>query len=295
MASPFFFIKKKDRSLRLVQDYRALNTMMVKNRYPIPLISDLINQLHGTQYFTKLDVCWGYNNGRIREGDEWKVAFRTNRGLFEPLVMFFGLTNSPATFQTMMNDIFRDLISEGMTLEEHRKITQLVLQQLRKHKLYLKPEKCEFERTRIEYLGLIILEGKMEMDPVKIAPPAPYQQEALDKLKRAVTSVPILIFAQDDQLYWIEANSSDFAMGAVLSQCAEDGTWHPVAFQSKSLTVVEQNYDIHNKELLAVIQALDEWRHFLEGTSEETQPPASMVVTIPLPIPLLTAPQEWER
>src|SRR5882757_3612264 len=106
MAALVFFIKKKDRGLRLVQDYRALNAKTVKNGYPLPLISDLINQLRGAQYFTKLDVWWGYNNVRIKEGDEWKAAFHTNRGLFEPLVMFFGLTNSPATFQTMMNEIF---------------------------------------------------------------------------------------------------------------------------------------------------------------------------------------------
>jgi hypothetical protein len=87
---------------------------MVKNAYPLPLISNLINRLRGARYFTKLDVRWGYNNVRIKEGDEWKAAFRTNRGLFEPLVMFFGLTNSPATFQTMMNEIFQDLISKGV-------------------------------------------------------------------------------------------------------------------------------------------------------------------------------------
>ena len=87
--------------------------MTVKNRYPLPLINDLINRLKGARYFTKLDVRWGFNNVRIREGDEWKAAFRTNRGLFEPLVMFFGLTNSPATFQTMMNEILHDLIMEG--------------------------------------------------------------------------------------------------------------------------------------------------------------------------------------
>jgi len=114
MAAPVFFIKKKDGSLRRVQDYRALNAKTVKNAYPLPLISDLINRLRGARYFTKLDVRWGYNNVRIKEGDEWKAAFRTNRGLFEPLVMFFGLTNSPATFQTMMNEIFQDLISEGV-------------------------------------------------------------------------------------------------------------------------------------------------------------------------------------
>ena len=98
MASPVFFIKKKDGSLRLVQDYCVLNALTVKNCYPLPLISELVNNLRDAQYFTKLDVRWGYNNVCIKEGDEWKAAFQTNRGLFEPLVMFFGLTNSPTTF-----------------------------------------------------------------------------------------------------------------------------------------------------------------------------------------------------
>ena len=97
MAAPVFFVKKKDGSLRLVQDYRKLNDMTVKNKYPLLLISELVNQLWGAKYFTKLDVRWGFNNVRIKEGDEWKAAFRTNRGLYEPLVMFFSLTNSPAT------------------------------------------------------------------------------------------------------------------------------------------------------------------------------------------------------
>jgi hypothetical protein len=118
----------------------------------------------------------------MKEGDEWKAAFRMNRGLFEPLVMFFGLTNSPSTFQTMMNDIFQDLIMEGVvcvylddiliftkSVEEHRSITQLVLERLREHKLFLRHDKCEFERTTIEYLGLIISKGEIRMDPIKVA------------------------------------------------------------------------------------------------------------------------------
>jgi hypothetical protein len=109
-----FFIKKKDGKLRFIQDYRALNAITRKNRYPLPLINDLIHRLKNVHYFTKLDICWGYNNVCICEGDEWKAAFRTNRGLFEPLVMYFGLTNSPAIFQTMMNEIFQDLITEGV-------------------------------------------------------------------------------------------------------------------------------------------------------------------------------------
>ena len=157
MAALVFFIKKKDGSLRLVQDYQALNSMTVKNKYPLPLISELVSQLRGARYFTKLDICWGFNNVRIRPGDEWKAAFRTNRGLFKPLVMFFGMTNSPTTFQTMMNNIFRDLIAEGIMMvylddiliftrieEEHVKAIRRVLQVLQEHKLFLCPEKCEF-------------------------------------------------------------------------------------------------------------------------------------------------------
>ena len=169
MASPVFFVKKKDGSLRLVQDYRKLNDMTIKNSYPLPLISDIVGKLKKAKWFTKLDVRWGYNNVRIKEGDEWKAAFRTNRGLFEPLVMFFGLTNSPATFQTMMNSLFKDLIDEGVVivyiddiliftedLELHRKVVKRVLDILRGNELYLKAEKCEFEKIQVEYLGLII-------------------------------------------------------------------------------------------------------------------------------------------
>ena len=151
MASPFFFILKGDGTLRPVQDYRRLNEYTIKNRYPLPLIQELVDKLRYVKHFTKLDIRWGYNNVRIKEGDEWKAAFRTNRGLYEPTVMFFGLCNSPATFQRMMNEVLRDLINEGHVLvylddilvftedlELHRKIVHRVLQRLREHQLYLK-------------------------------------------------------------------------------------------------------------------------------------------------------------
>jgi hypothetical protein len=182
MASPVFFVKKKDGALWFMQDYRALNAMTVKNQYPIPLINDLINRLKGAQFCMKLDVHWGFNNVRIRKGDEWKVAFRTNRGLIEPLVMYFGLTNSPATFQTMMNDIFQDLILSGNVMvylddiliahsdiTRHREIVREVLRRLWEHKLFLQLEKCEFEKSSIEYLRVIISHDHVEMDPVKVA------------------------------------------------------------------------------------------------------------------------------
>jgi hypothetical protein len=104
-----FFIKKKNGKIHFVQDYWALNAINM-----LPLIDDLIHRPKDVCYFTKLDICWGYNNVCIHEGNEWKAAFHTNRGLFEPLVMYFSLTNSPATFQTMMNEIFQDLIIKGV-------------------------------------------------------------------------------------------------------------------------------------------------------------------------------------
>jgi len=156
--------------------------MMVKNKYPLPLISELVSQLRKARYFTKLDVCWGFNNVCIKPGDKWKAAFQTNRGLFEPLVMFFGITNSPATFQIMMNDIFWDLIAEGImvvylddiliftrTEEEHVKAIRQVLHVLQENKLFLRLEKCEFCKEKIKYLGLVILENEVSMDLVKVA------------------------------------------------------------------------------------------------------------------------------
>ena len=181
MASPFFYVKKKDGGLRPCQDYRYLNDWTIKNAYPLPLISELTNKLTGAKYFTKLDIRWGYNNVRIKEGDQWKAAFRTNKGLFEPTVMFFGLCNSPATFQSMMDSLFGDLIDEGIviiymddiflfaeTQEELEANTKRILQRLRENDLYLKPKKCEFSKTRIEWLGMIIEEGKISMDQGKL-------------------------------------------------------------------------------------------------------------------------------
>jgi hypothetical protein len=182
MASPVFFIKKKDGKLRLVQDYRRLNKITIKNRYPLPLAADIVNRLTGAQHFTKFDVRWGYHNIRIKSGDEWKAAIITNRMEVEPTVMGFGMTNSPATFQSLMNSVFVDLIATGVvtvymgdiliytpTLVKHRKIVREVLQRLQDHDLYLKPEKCEFEKQEIEYLGMIIHPGEVCMDPGKVS------------------------------------------------------------------------------------------------------------------------------
>jgi hypothetical protein len=182
MASPFFFVAKKDsKKLRPCQDYRALNEETIKNAYPLLQVGNLLDKLKGKKYFTKLDLRWGYNNVRIKEGDEWKAAFITNKGLFEPTVMFFGLCNSPGTFQTMMNQIFvletaegwlliymDDLLIAAETLEELREKTTRVLKILKENDLFLNLDKCHFEKTEIDYLGMIISENSLKMDPTKI-------------------------------------------------------------------------------------------------------------------------------
>ena len=159
-AAPFFFIKKKDGKLQPVQDYQQLNEWMVKNRYLLPLISELIACIQNVKMFTKVDIRWGYNNIHIKEGDEHKAAFITNQGLFKPTVMFFGLTNSPTTFQTMMNTIFAEEVAEGWlivymdnilvatkdNIQFHEKCIHWMLKKLKKHDLYLKLEKCIFKQ-----------------------------------------------------------------------------------------------------------------------------------------------------
>src|SRR5258705_6135961 len=144
IRAPVSFIKKKEGSLRLVQDYWKLNKIMIKNSYPLPLVSDVLTRLHDAEWVTTLDLRWGFNNIHLKEGDEWKAAFSTNQGLFELLVMFFGLCNSPATFQTMMNNILcpfidcneaicymDNILIYSSSLMDHQTITQEILQTLR--------------------------------------------------------------------------------------------------------------------------------------------------------------------
>ena len=153
-AAPVFFVGKKDGKKRMVQDYHYLNEWTIKNNYPLPLISDVLENIGTKKVFTKMDLRWGYNNVRIKEGDEWKAAFTTPEGSFEPTVMFFGLTNSPATFQAMMNELLRDLTNTGKvavfiddvivgmeTEEEHDELVAEVIRRLEENDLYVKPEK----------------------------------------------------------------------------------------------------------------------------------------------------------
>jgi len=153
---PVFFVGKKDGKKRMVQDYQYLNEWTIKNNYPLLLISDVLENIGTKKLFMKMNLRWGYNNVRIKEGDEWKAAFMTPEGSFEPTVMFFGLTNSPATFQAMMNELLRDLINTGKvavfiddvivgteTEEGHDELVAEVIRRLEENDLYVKPEKCK--------------------------------------------------------------------------------------------------------------------------------------------------------
>jgi len=176
------FVLKKDRKRRMVQDYHYVNKFTVRNSYPLPLISDLVDTMGTKKVFTKMDLRWGYNNIRIKEGDKWKVVFIIHIGLFESVVMFFGLTNLPATFQTMMNDIFCNLINKGdvtifidnvlvgtETEEEHDKLVEEILRRLEENDLYIKLEKYEWKVREVGFLGVIIGPDGIKMEKKEVS------------------------------------------------------------------------------------------------------------------------------
>ena len=182
-ASPFFFRAKKDGKLRPIMDYRVLNSLTVRDTYPLPLINSILDSLQGKELFTKFDIRWGYNNIRIKEEDQWKAVFKTPFGLYQPRVMFFGLTNSPATFCRTMACLFRELINKYPTelfvymddilittqndLTHHRQIVDEVLELLARKSYFLRPSKCVFKQACIEYLGLVVDRGQLTIDPMK--------------------------------------------------------------------------------------------------------------------------------
>ncbi|CAL9698545.1 unnamed protein product [Knipowitschia caucasica] len=176
----FFFVGKKDKSLRPCIDYRGLNNITIKNRYPLPLISSGFELLQGAKIFTKLDLRNAYHLVRIREGDEWKTAFNTPSGHYEYLVMPFGLTNAPAVFQALVNDILRDMLNKfvfvylddilifSRDLDSHISHVKQVLRRLLDNQLYVKAEKCEFHVSSVSFLGMVVAEGELKMDPGKV-------------------------------------------------------------------------------------------------------------------------------
>ena len=273
--------------------------------------------------FTKFDIRSGYNNIRIKEGDQWKATFITSKGLFKPTVMFFGLSNSPATFQRFMNDSFKDMIAEGWLVvymddmlitatskQENVKRTKRVLQRMKELELHLKLKKCKFGVKEVDFLGLILQPREIAMDPTKllgitewptptkvkdirsflgftnyyrrfigdysnIAHPlidltkknqewkwTPSCQKAFNQLKEEF-SKQLVLSLPDLNKPFIATDASKDASGGILLQADLNGEWHPCSYLSQSFSPAERNYDIYDRELLAVIRGLKTWKHYL--------------------------------
>ena len=324
-GAPVLFIKKKDGSLRLCVDFCRLNKIIKKDRYPLPLISDLLDSPCKACIYTKIDLRHAYHLVHIAEGDEWKTAFRTRYGAFKWSVMLFGLTNTPTAFQRFMNDVFSNLLdvcivvylddiliySDNIT--QHRKHVKEVLKRLQKAGLYAKTEKCEFHSNSIEYLGYVLSPYGLTMSDAKVKTiqewPEPRKvkdiqsflgfanfyrrfifnysdivipltrltrkdtpwnfdencRRAFNTLKQAFTSAPILTHWVPDAQLVVETDTSDYALAAILSIMTKDNEIHPVAFHSRTFSALELNYDVHDKELLAIFEAFKIWRHYLES------------------------------
>ncbi|KAL5594252.1 uncharacterized protein BROUX77_006207 [Berkeleyomyces rouxiae] len=300
-GAPVLFVRKPGGGLRFCVDYRALNDITEKDRYPLPLISETLRALAKARYFTKVDVRAAFHKIRITEGDEWKTAFRTST-LRDYLDDFCS---------AYLDDV---LIYTDGSHKDHMRKVNLVLERLGDAGLRLDLNKCEFAVTETKYLGFIIQAGEgIKVDPAKVAairewqPPtnvksvrsflgfanfyrqfiplfsevaAPLvrltkkeepwkwsktENQAFEKLKNDFMRAPVLAMWDEERPTIVECDCSGWALGGTLSQVDETGSLRPVAFFSKKLSPAEVNYEIHDKELLAVIKCLEEWRGELKS------------------------------
>jgi hypothetical protein len=311
-AAPLFF-KDEGNKLRPLIDYRALNEVTKKDAHPLPLIKTILDNLPGSRIFTKMDVRKGYNNIKIREGDEPLTAFICPLGQYEYTVMGFGLTNAPASFQRFMNAILQDELATGHVhvyiddilihtkdIDQHRDLTHQVLKKLSDNQLTVQPSKCAFEQEEVEFLGQIIGHGRMQQSNKKCqgirdwptprckrdlqrflglinyyrryiprlselaAPLHPLtgkeewtwdkvKEDAFSALKMAFLNSCETAIPTDEGAWKLETDASDIAIGAILSQQQDDGSWKMVDCLSKSLSPAEKNYDAYDKEMLAII------------------------------------------
>ncbi|KAE8665117.1 cytochrome P450 78A7-like [Hibiscus syriacus] len=301
-GAPVLFQMKHDGSLRMCIDYRALNKLTVKNKYPIPLIADLFDQLGGARWFTKLDLRFGYYQVQIAKGDEPKTACVTRYGSYEFLVMPFGLTNAPATFCTLMNKVLQpfldhfivvyldDIVVYSKTLEEHIEHLRRVFQVLRENKLYVKEEKFSFAQKEVPFLGHIVGGGKLQMDKDKI--------RAIDEWKPPTKgyskiATPLTELLKKDKAWEWNTKCQDafeklkeamvnepvlvlpdytkpFVVYTDASDVAIGGVLmqegYPIAYESRKLNETERRYSVHEKEMTEVVHSLRTWRHYLLGS-----------------------------
>ena len=327
-ASPCMFVPKKGTDeLRGVIDFRKLNDVTIKNRYPLPNIGESQDRLSGAKWFTKIDLRDAFYGIRMAKGEEWKTAFRTRYGLYEFQVMPMGLTNAPASCQDLVNETLRDLLDITVIayvddiliytkgdLQQHIKDVQEVFKRLATVDFKTAPEKCSFHKQEVEFLGFIISTEGIRIDPAKIKSiqewPTPenvkdvqaflglanylrkyvknfsgigkclteltkkdtpfhwteQRRKAFESIKQSIIQASLHKIFDTNKPIVIETDASDYAIGACLTQ-EHDGKKHPIAYYSRQMSPAEQNYDIHDKELLAIVAALRHWRVYCEGAT----------------------------
>ncbi|GKD17966.1 putative reverse transcriptase domain-containing protein [Tanacetum coccineum] len=249
-GAPVLFVKKKDGSFRMCIDYHELNKLTVKNRYPLPRIDDLFDQLQGSRVYFKIDLRAGYHQLRVREEDIPKTAFRTRYGHYEFQVMPFGLTNAPTVFMDLMN----------RSRKEHEGYLKLILKLLKEEELYAKFSKCEFWLSKVQFLGHVIDSEGIHVDPAKFDW-GEKAKAAFQLLKKKLYSALILALPEGSENFIVYYDASHKGLGTVLMQKEKI-----IAYASRQLKVHEKNYTTHDLELGEVVFALKMWRHYLYGT-----------------------------
>ncbi|GJT46329.1 putative reverse transcriptase domain-containing protein [Tanacetum coccineum] len=281
-GAPVLFVKKKDGTFRMCIDYRELNKLTVKNRYPLPRIDDLFDQLQGSSVYSKIDLRTGYHQLRIREEDIPITAFRTRYGHYEFQVMSFGLTNAPAVFMDLMNRVCKpyldkfgivfidDILIYSKSKEEHEEHLKTILELLKKEQLYAKFLKCDFWLEFVQFLGHVIDSKGVHVDPAKIeaiknwatpTTPTEDEEEAFQLLKQKLCGAPILALPEGSEDFVVYCDASLKGFGVVLMQREK-----VIAYASRQLRTHEENYTTHDLELGVVVFALRLWRHYLYGT-----------------------------
>ncbi|XP_035539641.1 uncharacterized protein LOC118344015, partial [Juglans regia] len=317
-AVPVLLVPKKDGTWRMCIDCRAVNNITVKYRHPIPRLDDMLDELHGSCIFSKIDLKSGYHQIRMKEGDEWKTAFKTKYGLYEWLVMPFGLTNAPSTFMRLMNHVLRafigkfvvvyfdDILVYSKNLNEHIEHLRYVFDVLRCEKLYANFKKCAFCMEKVVFLGYVVSTKGIEVDEEKVKAikewPTPKsitevrsfhglasfyrrfvkdfstiaapltevikknvgfhwganQENAFATIKERLCSAPVLALPDFNKAFEIECDASGIGIGAVLMQDRR-----PIAFFSEKLSGASLKYPTYDKELYALVHALETWQHYL--------------------------------
>ncbi|WVZ84746.1 LOW QUALITY PROTEIN: hypothetical protein U9M48_031737 [Paspalum notatum var. saurae] len=284
-------VEKKNTDVkRMCLDYWALNKVTIKNKYPLPLIDDLFDQLHGACVFSKIDLRSGYHQLKICHSDIPKTAFTTKYGLYEYTVMSFGLTNALAYFMQLINSVFMDYLDKfvvvfiddiliySKTEAEHEEHLRLVLQRLREHKLYAKFSKCEFWIDEVRFLGHVVSKGGIVVDPSKVSTVTNWKVPKIPKEVRGFLGLagyyrrfienfskiakPMTFPAREGcrKKIIVYCDASRDGLGCVLMQEGK-----VIAYASRQLRKHEVNYPTHDLELAAVVHTLKIWRHYLFG------------------------------